>query len=197
MADVTIMNRFLIISMVVLSLAAAAFPQTEKTDKTVEKIGAYYTDISEKARLAETDDDRGEFGDLVMNELVINKRNHQWRVVGIYDGSYKFFYKTIGEDLYPETLVMVKVGKRVSARTYSQEFLFDERGLLIFYFQKAENDEQVPKERRIYFDAAKAIRIIDDGKQRDKLSAKDLAAARDALADGTRIKEIFTRSIKL
>jgi hypothetical protein len=191
------MNRVFIISMVVLSLAAAIFPQSATKDKTVEKIRAYYTDISEKARLAETDDDRGEFGDLVMNELVINKRNHQWRAVGIYGGSYKFFYKTIGEELYPETLVMVKIEKRVSARTYSQEFVFDERGLLIFYFQKAENDEQMPKERRIYFDAAKAIRVIEDGKQRDKLSAKDLAAAKEVLADGVRIKEVFARSIKL
>ena len=65
-------------------------------DKTVEKIRAYYNEVSEKAKAAETEDDQGEFGDLIMNELVINKRGHQWRAVGQFRETYKFFYKTTG-----------------------------------------------------------------------------------------------------
>lgn len=169
----------------------------QSTEKTVEKIRAYYTEVSEKATAAETEDDQGEFGDLIMNELVINKRNHQWRAVGRFQETYKFFYKTAGEDLYPETLVLVKTERHVSGRSYTEEYLYNEKGALLFYFQKAENDDQVPSERRIYFNLGKAIRIIEDEKKRDKLTIKDLATVKEILLESGKIVAIFKGSIKL
>ena len=49
----------------------------QTVEKSVEKIRSVYKDVSEKAHLVETDNDRGETGELVMNELTVNKRNHQ------------------------------------------------------------------------------------------------------------------------
>lgn len=181
----------------VLFLTTGVSAQT--TDKTVEKIRAYYNDISEKARLAETDDDHGQFGDLVMNELVINKRNHQWRAVGIYGQSFKFFYKggDSEEHMYPDQLVLVLNERKTSNRNYREEYLFSESGALMFYFQKAEDDDQVPAERRVYFSGIRAIRIVEDAKTRDRLTARDAITAKEITRQSARIKAIFIKSIKL
>jgi len=169
----------------------------QTTGKTVEKIRTYYNEVSEKARAAETEDDQGEFGDLIMNELVINKRGHQWRAVGRFRVTYKFFYKTWGETMYPETLVMVAVERKVSDRSYTEEYLYNEKGALLFYFQKAENDTEVPAERSVYFNLGKAVRIVEGEKKRNRLKAADAATVKEILAQSLKIKRIFIRSIRL
>lgn len=166
-------------------------------DKTVEKIRTYYTGVSEKATAAETDDDQGQYGELFVNELSVNKRNHQWRAVGIYQPTYRFFYKTMGETMYPESLVMVKTERRVSDRTYREEYLFSETGALLFYFQKAENDDQAPAERRVYFNLGKAVRVVEDGKTRDKLTVADIGIGKDVWNESVKIRTVFMNSIKL
>lgn len=172
----------------------------QSVDKTVEKIRSQYTDIAEKARLCEDNEsDAGEIGALFMNELVINSRGHQWRAVGTHVLTYKFFY-TGGDTeqrMYPDELVMVKAERKESNRVYNEEFLFSQSGALMFYFQKAENDGDVPAERRVYFSDVRPIRIIEDGKTRDKLNAKDLTTVREITSTSARIKAIFARSIKL
>lgn len=187
------LNGFLLLLFFVAALPA------QTVDKTVEKIRAVYNEAAEKARAAEEEDDQGQYGDLVMNELVINKRRHQWRAVGIYDLTYKFFYRGGDSEahLYPDELVMVKVQKRISSRTYAEEFLYDKTGALIFYFQKSEGDEEIPAERRVYFFLGKAVRIVEDDKKRDKLTVKDAVTVKEILQSSIRIKDIFTKSIKL
>lgn len=169
----------------------------QATDKTVGKIRTYYNEVSEKARAAETEDDQGEFGDLIVNELVINKRGHQWRAVGQFRETYKFFYKTWGESMYPETLVLVTVERKVSDRSYSEEYLYNEKGALLFYFQKAENDTEVPAERTVYFNLGKAIRLVEGEKKRDRLKAADAGTVKDILAQSVKVKDLFMRSTKL
>ena len=188
-------NVLLVVLILFFGLSAAG----QSIDGTLGNIRRYYNDISEKARLAETDDDQGQFGDLVMNELVINKRGHQWRAVGIFKEIYKFFYRggDSEEHMYPDQLAMVKVERHSSNRRYVEEFVYDHAGRLIFYFQKAENDELVPSERRIYFSTTRPIRINEDMKVRDRLTAKDLRTAADVVAEAAKIKDLFLRSIKL
>lgn len=186
----------IILSVFLVSLSVSA----QSTDKTVEKIRSYYSDIAEKARLCEdAESDAGEIGDLVMNELVVNKRGHQWRVVGTHVLTYKFFYGggNSEEHMYPDRLVMVKTERRESNRAYAEEFLYSEAGVLMFYFQKAENDTETPAERRVYFSGIKPIRVVEDGKTRNKLTAKDLRVVKEITAANEQIKAIFARSIKL
>jgi len=190
------MRTCLLVAVGLLSLWPAVYGQTTRT---VEKIDSYYNDISEKARLCEADDERGEFGDLAMNELKINSRDHQWRAVGKYNLTYKFFYQG-GESekhMYPDQLVKVVVDKNISNRKYVEEFLYANSGELMFYSQKAENDEKAPAERRVYFSVGKPIRIIEDGKARSRINKKDAAIARATIADGEKIKQLFINSIKL
>lgn len=182
---------------IILLVCVGVSAQT--VDKTVEKIRKVYDGISEKARLCENDADQGSYGDLVMNELAVNKSNHQWRAVGIYQLTYKFFYKggDSEEHMYPDQLVMVKAEKHESNRTYNEEYLFNDAGALIFYFQRAENDNMVPAERRVYFSGIRAVRIVEDGKTHDRLSVKDAATVRDITSASTKIKALFAGSIKL
>ena len=189
-----------IIFLAFLLAAIGAFSiSAQTTDKTVEKIRTYYNDITERARLAEIDDDHGETGELVINELVINKRNHQWRAVGIYNLDYKFFYNGGDNEahMYPDQLVKAVVTKKISNRNYTEEFLFSDAGVLMFYFQKWWSDDQLPNERRVYFSGINAVRVIEDTKTRDRLTAKDLATVKEINEQSRKIKEIFVKSIKL
>ena len=171
----------------------------QSIDKTVESIRKRYQDIAEKARGCETDEERGQYGELFMNTLTVNSRNHQWRAVGIHQLSYKFFYAGGDSEkhMYPDRLIFVKTERRESNRNYSEEFLYSDAGVLMFHFQKAENDDQVPAERRVYFSGSKAVRVIEDGKVRDRLTAKDVQTVRDVTRSNARIKDLFIRSIQL
>lgn len=176
--------------------ASGAFAQTAKA---VRMIDVRYGEVSAMAKACESDSDQGEFGGLVMNTLTINSRSHQWRAVGIYGQTYKFFYKggDTEEHMYPDQLVYVVVERRVSDRSYREEYLFSDAGALMFCLQTSENDDAVPKSRRIYFTGPKAIRIIEGAKTRDTLTAadtKDIAAVLKTVAG---IKQIFSRSISL
>ena len=122
--------------------------------------------------------------------------------MSIYAQKVKFFYSG-GESeksLYPDRLVMVKTERKVSARKYYEEFLYSETGALMFYFQKAEGDDDVPAERRVYFLGGR-IRVdetIVDGKSRDRLNAGDHdALAKQVMAASNKLSEIFKRSIDL
>lgn len=134
-----------------------------------------------------------------MNELVINKLGRQWRAVGTHILRYKFFYQG-GETearMYPDELVLVKVKKSISDRTYEQEFLYDDKGALVFFGQTAENDDEVPDELHIYFALGKVIQVLGMGKVVNKLSAKHNEMIREVTADSAKIKTIFNSSLKL
>lgn len=186
---------------ITLILLFATCISAQSTDKTVESIRKRYTEFAEKARLAEADEEHGQYDELFMNELVVNKLDHQWRAVGKHIFTYKFFYKMLDGDredhMYPDQLVLVKVERKESDRTYSEEYLYSNAGVLMFYCQKAENDDQSSAERRVYFSGIKAIRIVEGTKTRNRLTAKDAAAMKEIIAQSGKIKEIFNRSIKL
>ncbi|MEQ1642100.1 MAG: hypothetical protein ABL959_01485 [Pyrinomonadaceae bacterium] len=189
-----------LITNVILFLLLATGISAQSIDKTVESIKKRYAEISAKAKSCETDDDHGEYGELFMNTLTINSRNHQWRAVGIYGQTFKFFYKAVENDekrLYPDQLVFVKVERAQSNRKYAEEYLYSDAGVLMFYSQKAENDGDVPSDRRVYFSGAKAIRIVEDSKSHDRRTAKDGATVNAINAGSTKISDMFLRSLKL
>ncbi len=167
-----------------------------QNDETVKKIDKIYTDVAEKARLCETDDEQGEIGELVMNTLAINSRGHQWRAVGIYSKTVKFFYKggDSEERPYPDKLVIVINERRISDRRFREEWLFSETGVLMLFTYRVESEEP-PSEARIYYSGGKAIRTVDGEKVTDRLSALDLKYVNQRASEGSRLKEFFTKSI--
>ncbi len=170
-----------------------------QTDKTVEKINKFHAEVIEKADLAETNEEQGAYGALFVNYLTLNSRSHQWRAVGNHLLDFKFFYKSgdTEKHMYPDQLVLVKTERYESARKYFEEFLYNDAGVLLFYRQTAENDDQMPAERRVYFSGIKAIRVVEDERTRDKLTFKDAAITTAILADSTKLKDLFIRSIQL
>lgn len=184
-------SNILLIAILLLT-ASAGFAQS------VESIDKRYAKIAEMARLCEDDHEIGEFGELVMNTLEINSQSHQWRAVGIYGQIYKFFYKGGDSEArpYPDKLVFVVNERRVSDQRYREEWLFSESGALILFIYNVESDPN-PKQSRIYFSGGKPIKIVDDKKVTTRMSALDLKDTNERAAQGRRIKELFTKSIKL
>lgn len=182
--------RIFLLPLLLLILTSGVFSQS--ADAIVKQTDALYAEVSAKAKAAETDDEQGQYGELFVNQISINSRNHQWRAVGIYQPVYKFFYKARGESLYPETLVFVTISRKVSDRSYFEEFLFDERTGLIFYKQTAEND--TPADRRVYFSNGKSFRIVEDGKMRDRMTREDIANISEVIKTGHKVRETFART---
>lgn len=188
------------LSIFVLSIALSTIAVSAQNVATsIRAIDDRYRDIAAKATACETDDEQGEIGPLVMNTLSINSRSHQWRAVGIYGQTYKFFYQG-GDDeknLYPNQLVFVKVERRESNRTYREEYLFSDKGELHFYSRTAENDDQTPRELRIYTEGMRSLRMIENGKSRDKFNSADVKAEAEVRRTAAKIKDLFARSISL
>ncbi len=187
---------FCIATLLITAIGVSA----QTTSETVKKIQTAYIDVAEKAKIVESDDDQGQFGALFVNELSVNSRNHQWRAVGIHQIKHKFFYKAVENDerrLYPDQLVLVKSERRESSRTYIEEYFFNDRGEIAFYFRLSENDEQSPERRIVYFSGLKTLRIIDDNKPRDKFSAADQQIIDEIRRTASRIKELFVKSNSL
>ncbi len=194
------MKKQQIFSVILLVLLSGLFVSAQSTDKTVESINKRYAEVAAKATACETDDDQGEYGELFMNTLTINSRSHQWRAVGIYGHTYKFFYRAVENDerrLYPDQLVFVRVERKVSNRNYAEEYLYSEKGELMFYAQKAENDDHAPAEKRIYFLRMQTLRTITDGKIQDRFPAAENKNLAEIQRVAARIKEIFDRSLRL
>lgn len=184
-------NNILLIAILLLATNASLAQSVESIDKR-------YANIAEMARLCEKDHEIGEFGELVMNSLEINSQSHQWRAVGTYGQSFKFFYKGGNSETrpYPDQLVFVTNDRRVSDQRYREEWLFSESGALELFVYNIESDPN-PKQSRIYFSRGKPIKMVDGDKVTTRLSALDVKFANERAAQGRRIKELFTKSINL
>ncbi len=183
-----------------LLLITAIGVSAQATNEIVKKIQTAYIEAAEKAKLVESDDDQGEFGPLFVNELTVNSRNHQWRAVGIHQIKHKFFYRAVENDerrLYPDQLVLVKSERKESSRTYIEEYFFNERGELAYYFRLAENDDQSPERRLVYFSGLKTLRVIDDNKARDQFTAAEQKNIVEIRRTASKIKDLFVKSINL
>lgn len=183
---------FLFLLICALSIAAQ---KTQSVEKEIEKIQRFYTEISQKIKVLEEDEEQARTGNLAVNELVINKANRSWAAVGNYRVTYRFFYQNRGEEPYPTGLVKVTRTAEIAARRYFEEYVYNGAGALMFYFERSE-DGEFPEERRVYFAGGKAIRLSEDKNTRDKLSAKDLETVRRILQNSSRLKDIFLKSVE-
>lgn len=191
-------------SILLFFLSSVVISAQTPTDKTVTAIRRSYDTVSAQAKLVESDDEQGEIGPLVVNELTINTRGHQWRAVGIYRQTYRFFYKG-GDDekhMYPDQLVLVKRESLISAQTNIEEYFFDDAGNLVFHKQNYVNVDTGPTLREVYFVPQKnslprAVRIIENKKVRDKFSPLDTDVIKDILKVSEKLKDTFDRSINM
>ena len=172
----------------------AGVTKENDTPEKVEQIRKIYNEISSKIEATEKDKESGKTSSLAVNELIVNKLDKSWAAVGNYRVTYRFYYKNRDEEPYPNQLVKVTKTTESAARKYYEEFVYDETEALIFYFEKSEDDE-TPKEVRIYYDQENCIRIIEDSATRDELSTNDKQYVSKGLVSSEKIEQVFRNSI--
>lgn len=170
-------------SLFVLGVACSVAAQTGSEPATVRNIRKIYTETNERIAAAKTGP-----SDLFVAEIQTNLTDNQFPAVGTYRPVIRFIY-TYGDrekNPYPDRLVKVAIEIDRSARKELTEFLFDESGRLIFYFEKSDEGE-----RRLYLDAAKPVWILVGDKPVAVSSPKGKSLVRTATEKDRKMTNIF------
>jgi hypothetical protein len=129
---------------------------------------------------------------LFLTELVVNKNLSPYPAVGIYKTILRFYY-TFGDrekDPYPNRLLKITNSTDRSNRKEYSEFVFDEGGKLVFYFEKQDQGE-----RRLYFAAERPIRF-QQGERSLSLKNRERAVIVSAvLKEKAKLGELFRQSL--
>lgn len=176
------MKRVLILIILLISISDLAFSQTEKRIEEIRKI---YQEVNKNVAECEAN---GDTSTIFLTEMVVNKNNGSYPAVGIYKTTVKFYY-TFGDrekSPYPNRLLKIMLTTNRSNRTETSEYLFDAKGLLIFYFEKKED-----KEQRGYFNLEKPIKLL----QGEKSASIDSEFIKSMLSEKKKLVGIFQNSL--
>lgn len=184
----------MIFFLVIFLLPGIALPtraQKDPAEKNIQQIRQIYQQTNERIAAAEKKFSESE---IFFSELTVNKGGTPYPAVGIFKSVYGFYY-TYGNretDPYPNRLLKVRVKTDRSANREYAEYLFDETGRLIFYFEKI-NDEP---ESRFYFAGGRIIRIQRGNRTIDLTGPEEASASKAVKAQAARIILIFLNSIQ-
>lgn len=176
------MKRVLILIILLIGISDLAFSQTEKRIEEIRKI---YQEVNKNVAECEAN---GDTSTTFLTEMTVNKNNGSYPAVGIYKTTVKFYY-TYGDrekNPYPNRLLKIMLTTNRSNRTETSEYLFDEKGQLIFYFEKKEDGE-----RRIYLSLEKPIRFL----QGEKSVSIDAKLLKSILSEKKKLIGIFQSSL--
>lgn len=127
-----------------------------------------------------------------------SRDGQQWRAVGSRNQTTEFYFDCeldepeCGEDARQFVVKIVGTYQAGSSLTSRFEYLFDDKGELVFAFTIEADDDNKPVERRIYFDGKKVIRVTRGGKNYDeKFPRQDAEAATEAEAAARELKNLF------
>jgi len=160
-----------------------------QSDKRIEEIRNLYQAVNKKVAECEAN---GETSDTFLLEVIVNKNNGSYPAVGIYRSVIKFYY-TYGDrekDPFPKRLLKIVVKTNRSAAVEVTEFLFNENGLPVFYFEKTVS------EKRVYFDGGKPIRMIDGTRQLELKSKRATELEREINRLMQRLLPVFYNSLE-
>lgn len=168
----------------------SAFAQKDPPE--ILKIRQLYRQTGE--RIAEAEKSFPE-SEVFFSEMTVNKGGTMYPAVGNFKSVFSFYY-TYGDreqEPYPNRLMKVTIKTERAANEEFGEYLFDEKGNLVFYFEKI-NDEP---ESRFYFWGGKIIRIQRGDKLADINSRAESAAPKAVQAQAAKVVGIFRNSIGL
>lgn len=166
-------------------------------EAAVSGIRKAYTEM--KARMAKSEAraaKREPAPGIVLTEIVVNRNNAPWRAVGIYRVVYRFWHEEAKGATSPRRLRFVEVSAAISARKYSQEYLFNPQGRLIFHFRRSE-EPGAPPDLRVYYSAGRPIRVALGPRNSDLPKGADFDLARQAQAKAEALATLFNRVLKL
>lgn len=176
------MKKVLILIILLVGFSNFTFSQTEKSIEEIRKI---YQAVNKQ--IAECEEN-GDTSTTFLTELVVNKNKGSYPAVGIYKTAVKFYY-TFGDrekNPYPERLLKIMMTTNRSNRTESSEFLFNENGQIIFYFEKKDDMES-----RVYFELEKPIKIL----QGEKSVSINTKFVKSILSEKKKLVGIFQSSL--
>lgn len=179
------MKQVLILIILLSGCSISALSQTEKR---IEEIRRIYQEVNKNVAECEVN---GDTSTTFLTEMVVNKNDGSYPAVGIYKTTVKFYY-TFGDrekNPYPNRLLKIVVTTNRSNRTENTEFLFDEKGQLIFYFEKKE------EEKRVYFETEKAIKILQNEKTLPISNKQEAGFVKTILSEKRKLVGIFQSSL--
>lgn len=167
-------------------LGTVAQISAQDADTRIESISRLYKQVHEQITASEKEKP---YSAIFRDELVLNKNDNTWPVVGIYQSVIQSFYTFAEEEPYPNRLLQITVSTKRSDRREYAEYLFNPAGQLVFCFEKNSGEPTV--EVRYYFANGRAIRITKDQKTL-QISSEQLKAAQDSMKEGLKLKRLFT-----
>lgn len=178
------------VTILLLILGLGSFANVfSQTEKRIEEIRRIYREVNKK--IAECNEN-GDTSNTFLTEVVVNKNKGSYPAVGIYKSVVRFYY-TFGDrekDPYPNRLLKVMMTTNRSAMTETSEFLFDEKGNLIFYFEKNVT------EKRLYFALGKPIQGLEGTNSIDLKSKASTELVRQIAEQQQRLSAIFQKSLE-
>lgn len=182
--------KFAVKLIFIVGVFACFLPVFSQNEKRIEEIRKIYQETNQKITECE---ENGETSTTFLTELTANKNGGSYPAVGIYKTVVKFYY-TFGDrekNPYPNRLMKIIVTTNRSSRTENAEFLFNEQGKLIFYFEKKDEIE-----KRIYFTEEKPIRILEGEKTLDLKSKSATEFIKQITNQSLNLRVIFQNSLE-
>jgi hypothetical protein len=162
--------------------------QAQRPDNNIEEIRRLYKEVNQQIAAAENEKP---YSTIFCDELTRNVNENPWPAIGIFKSVAKAYYtfsRREGEP-YPNKLLQISVTTQRSDRQEYAEYLFNSAGQLVFCFERQGEDPAV--ETRYYFANNRPISFTRDQKTLRAPTGNDLKAARQAMAEGLRLKGQF------
>jgi hypothetical protein len=165
----------------------------------ITKIREVYAEIGDKiaeCRAAESPEECR----LYLNSLTVNKMNSPWAAVGNYGAVRDFWFERgsmEGENGPSYVLRKIEIKSVRSAHDQNEEYLFDSKGNLLFYFFKehsGNNDQSC--ENRFYFKGDKLVHYTEKVNEEEaEYQIYHEADAGLVLKQAQRLSEFFQRTL--
>lgn len=171
--------RAIVFLIVLLACSVLGLAQNQQSaETTVKAIRAICGEIEESPSI-------------FVNEIKVNRDDRPFPAVGKFQSRIEFVY-TYGDrekNPYPDRLLRVFIKTDRSAVVESQQFCFDDRQRLIFFYSKDADHEY-----RLYFSNGSIVRALDGDKILTGTTATPVG--KRAIADAGRLSSIFAGTLK-
>lgn len=187
-----------ILTLVFLILAAATFAAAQTVEQQVGKIRQLSTDTNKQ--IDEGLEDKTSGFHYAAMTIGGERDGQQWSAVGTMETRDEFYFvcesgqiENCGADMRKNVRKIVSSYKAAADLSSNSEFLFNEAGELVFVFKRSnvERADGATVEQRYYFHKNKLIRIVQDGKTRDKFSGAEISTAGSEQAQAKRLTNLF------
>jgi hypothetical protein len=126
-----------------------------------------------QARIQKLATEEGKSEGLYLYLISDNYHEGSWPGVGYFKYEEKYYYEL--DDNRGKKIVKISISRAHASRFYDEEYLFDDKGDLIFAFHKTVEDDE--RTERYYYKNEIPIRVIENGRVTDKLNDAQKKAA--------------------